>query len=138
MENKKVNEIIHLSMEAHRLSDFINKKLPSIKKTYEEHRNGIDKHRDGFEEDGDAIQSFNIRLSYKSFTGTYGNSSVYSDFIPDNSIMRKYFLGYLNKHTEEIFNEMAAAMLKDAKSMKLGALNEIDKIKEQIEQLLSE
>ena len=133
MENKKVNEIIHLSMEAHRLSDFINKKLPSIKKTYEEHRNGID-----FEEDGDAIQSFNIRLSYKSFTGTYGNSSVYSDFIPDNSIMRKYFLGYLNKHTEEIFNEMAAAMLEDAKSMKLGALNEIDKIKEQIEQLLSE
>ena len=79
MKTNTVNEIKTLAGESIRLKKFINVKLPQIIDDYKNRRNKIDKHRDGFNE-GNAIQSFYIRLSYQSFTGTYGDSSVYSDF----------------------------------------------------------
>ena len=129
MKTNTVNEIRVLARESIRLKQFINVKLPQIIDDYKNRRNKIDKHRDGFEK-GDAIQSFNIRLSYQSFTGTYGDSSVYSD-------LSKYFLGYLNKHTNEIFNEMADMMLKDALSKREEALKELDDAKQELDVLLS-
>lgn len=125
-----------LQGESIRLKKFINVKLPQIIDDYKNRRNKIDKHRDGFNE-GDAIQSFYIRLSYQSFTGTYGDSSVYSDFIPNNEVMSKYFLVYLNRHTKEIFNEMAEMMLEDARSKRAEALKELDDAKQELDVLLS-
>lgn len=136
MKTNTVNEIRFLAKESIRLKQFINVKLPQIIDDYKNRRKKIDKHRDGFEK-GDAIQSFNIRLSYQSFTGTYGDSSVYSDFVPDNEIVSKYFLAYLNKHTNEIFNEMADMMLKDALSKREEALKELDDAKQELDVLLS-
>jgi hypothetical protein len=136
MKTNTVNEIKTLAGESIRLKKFINVKLPQIIDDYKNRRNKIDKHRDGFNE-GDAIQSFYIRLSYQSFTGTYGDSSVYSDFIPNNEVMSKYFLVYLNRHTKEIFNEMAEMMLEDARSKRAEALKELDDAKQELDVLLS-
>ena len=137
MENRKVNEILTLAGEGRRLRNFINVKLPQIREDCKNRRGRLDKHRDGFDK-GDAIQSFNIELSYQSFSGYYGDSRVYSDFTPNNEILSKYFLGYLNKHTKEIFNEIADMMIKDAVLKKEEALNELDTIREKIETLLAE
>lgn len=136
MKTNTVNEIKTLAGESIRLKKFINVKLPQIIDDYKNRRNKIDKHRDGFNE-GDAIQSFYICLSYQSFTGTYGDSSVYSDFIPNNEVMSKYFLVYLNRHTKEIFNEMAEMMLEDARSKRAEALKELDDAKQELDVLLS-
>ena len=62
---------------------------------------------------------------------------MYSDFVPDNEIVSKYFLAYLNKHTNEIFNEMADMMLKDALSKREEALKELDDAKQELDVLLS-
>lgn len=137
MENRKINEILSIAGEGRRLRDFINVKLPQIREDYKNRKGRLDKHRDGFEQ-GDAIQSFNIKLSYQCFSGYYGDSSVYSDFSPNNEILSKYFLAYLNKHTVEIFNEMADMMIKDAALKKEEALNELDTVREKIETLLAE
>lgn len=136
MKTNTVNEIKTLAGESIRLKKFINVKLPQIIDDYKNRRNKIDKHRDGFNE-GNAIQSFYIRLSYQSFTGTYGDSSVYSDFFPNNEVMSKYFLVYLNRHTKEIFNEMAEMMLEDARSKRAEALKELDDAKQELDVLLS-
>lgn len=136
MKVDTVNEIKALAGESIRLKQFINVELPQIIDDYKNRRNKVDKHRDGFEK-GDAIQSFNIRLSYQSFTGTCGDSSVYSDFAPNNEVMSKYFLAYLNKHTKEIFNEMADMMLEDAISKRAEALKELDDVKQELDVLLS-
>ena len=136
METNTVNEIKTLAMESIRLKQFINVKLPQIIDDYKNRRNNIDKHRDGFK-NGDAIQSFNISLSYQSFTGAYGNSVVHSDFGPNNEVMSKYFLAYLNRHTKEIFNEMGDMMLEDALSKRAEALKELDDVKQELDALLS-
>ena len=46
--------------------------------------------------------------------------------------MGKYFLRYLNKHTSEIFNEMADMMIGDAKSKQKEAIDELDNLKEKM------
>lgn len=132
-----IDKIKGLAGQSHQLRKFINEKLPEIRRKYEDKATSIDKHRDGFCQ-GDAVQSFCISLSYQSFSGTYGDSSVYSDFCPmDNNLMREYFLKYLNSHTKEIFNEMSEMMMKDAKEMRDKAISEIEETKRNIEKLLS-
>lgn len=136
MKINTVNEIKALAGESIRLKQFINVELPQIIDDYKNRRNKIDKHRDGFNK-GEAIQSFYIPLSYQSFTGTHGDSSVYSDFVPNNEVMSKYFLAYLNRHTKEIFNEMADMMLEDARSKRAEALKELDDAKQELDVLIS-
>lgn len=131
MKIEVTDGILALANQARSLRDFINDELPKLKARYRDEKDRLDKHYDGFEK-GDAIQSFNIKLSYQSFSGTYGNSSSYSDFCPDNAIMGKYFLRYLNKHTSEIFNEMADMMIADAKSKQKEAIDELDNLKEKM------
>lgn len=137
MKAEITDRILSLAKQGELLRYFINNKLPNIRKRLRDEKDSLDKHTDGFAEDGDAIQSFNIRLSYKSFSGSYGSSSTYSDFTPDNAIMRKYFLKYLNKHTKEIFNEIADMIAEDVVSMKEDALKELDEKRIMVEKLLS-
>lgn len=132
-----VDKIKGLTRQSCQLRRFVNEELPEIRRKYEDKTSSIDKHRDGFCQ-GDAVQSFCISLSYQSFSGVHGGSSVYSDFRPiDNNLMREYFLRYLNSHTKEIFNEMSEMMMADAKEMKDKAISEIEETKRNIEKCLS-
>lgn len=132
-----IDKIKDLTSQSSQLRRFVNEELPEIRRKYEDKSSSIDKHSDGFCQ-GDAIQSFCISLSYQSFSGTHGDSSVYSDFRPiDNNLMREYFLKYLNSHTKEIFNEMSEMMMTDAKEMRDMAISEIGEIKRNIEKSFS-
>lgn len=135
MKTEITDEILALANESKRLRSFINDKLPKLRERCKDRKDGLDKHRDGFELD-EAIQSFNIKLSYQSFSGNYGSSSVYSDFCPNNEIMGKYFLKYLNKHTSEIFNEMADMMIADAKVRQDEAIEELNSLKTKMEKII--
>jgi hypothetical protein len=134
MTSNKFEEISNLHNESIRITEFFNKKLPDIKKQYADPHNSLDKHYDGFIE-GDAIQSWNMRVCYRSFSGYNGVSSTYSDFHPDRKIITEYFLKYLNNHTEEIFNEIAQMMLEDARKMKADAIKESEEMKAELESL---
>lgn len=128
-------EILFLNNESKRLKDFINVRLPEIRRKCNDYKNELDKHEDAFIE-GESIQSFNIHLSYRSFSGHKGNSDTYSDFTPDNGTFAKYFLEYLNNHTKEIFNEMADRMKEDAILEKDKALQELDDYRNNIEKII--
>lgn len=134
MTSNKFEEISNLHNESIRITEFFNKKLPNIKKQYADPHNSLDKHYDGFIE-GDAIQSWDMNVCYRSFSGYNGVSSTYSDFHPDRKIMTEYFLKYLNKHTNEIFNEISNMMLEDARKMKTDAIKELEGMKEKLEAL---
>lgn len=127
--------ILFLNNESKRLKKFINVRLPEIKRKYYDNKDELDKHYDGFKE-GESIQSFNIHLSYQSFSGAKSQSETYSDFSPDNAIFAKYFLEYLNNHTKEIFNEMADRMKEDAILEKNKALQELDNFRDNIEKII--
>ena len=78
----------------------------------------------------DPCQSLSFRLCYKSFTGSFGCSSTYSDIAHiDKGLMEAYLLKYLNCHKDEILLEMAKMMLSDAKEQRDVALAEIDAMK---------
>lgn len=124
--------ILSLKKESDRVKTFINIKLPNIRKKYVDVRDALDKHYDEFKEQDGVTQSFNIRLSYQSFSGYKGNGYTHSDFQPDHTIFAKYFIEYLNKHTTEIFNEMADRMKEDAILEKNKALQELDTLKDNI------
>lgn len=134
MTSNKFEEISNLHNESIRITEFFDKKLPGIRKQYADPHNSLDKHYDGFIE-GDAIQSWDMNVCYRSFSGYNGVSSTYSDFHPDKKIMTEYFLKYLNKHTEEIFNEIAQMMLEDARKMKADAIKELEGMKAELESL---
>ena len=134
MTSNKFEEITNLKRESDRITEFFNKKLPNIKKQHANPHNSLDKHYDGFIE-GDAVQSWDMRVCYRSFSGYNGVSSTYSDFHPNKKIMTEYFLKYLNKHTEEIFDEIAQMMLEDARKMKTDAIKELEGMKEKLEAL---
>lgn len=140
--NDKLNStkgIISLYSNGKNLHDFVTIRLPEIREKYLSGKARIDKHTDGFSRE-ENIQSMNIRvLSYSSFTGSYGDSSTYSDISNINStIMADYFLQYLNRHKDEILMEMATYMIKDAESRKQEALQEIEALKTKIENLQDE
>lgn len=130
----KFEEISNLHNESIRIAEFFSKKLPDIRKQYADPHNSLDKHYDGFIE-GDAIQSWDMKVCYRSFSGYNGVSSTYSDFHPNKKTMTEYFLKYLNKHTEEIFDEIAQMMLEDAKKLKKDAIHELDLMKSELESL---
>lgn len=134
MTSNKFEEISNLKRESDRITEFFDKKLPDIKKQYADPYNSLDKHYDGFIE-GDAIQSWDMKVCYRSFSGYNGVSSTYSDFYPNEKIMTEYFLKYLNKHTDEIFHEIAQMMLEDARKMKTDAIKELEGMKEKLEAL---
>jgi len=134
MTSNKFEEISNLRNESIRITEFFDKKLPDIKKQYADPYNSLDKHYDGFIE-GDAIQSWDMNVCYRSFSGYNGVSSTYSDFHPDRKIMTEYFLRYLNEHTDEIFHEIAQMMLEDARKMKTDAIKELEGMKEKLEAL---
>ena len=50
--------------------------------------------------------------------------------------MGKYFLKYLNKHTSEIFNEMADMMIADAKVRQGEAIEELNSLKTKMEKII--
>nr|DAQ63130.1 MAG TPA: hypothetical protein [Caudoviricetes sp.] len=131
MTSNKFEEIANLKRESDRITEFFNKKLPNIKKQYADPHNSLDKHYDGFIE-GDAIQSWDMNVCYRSFSGYNGVSSTYSDFHPDRKIMTEYFLRYLNEHTDEIFHEIAQMMLEDARKMKADAIKELEEMKAEL------
>lgn len=127
--------ILFLNNESKRLKNFINVRLPEIKRRCNDYKDDLNKHDDGFIE-GESIQSFNIHLSYRSYSGHKDQSDTYSDFAPDNAIFAKYFLEYLNNHTKEIFNEMADRMKEDAILEKNKALEELDNFRNDIEKII--
>lgn len=128
--------ILSLKKESDRLKTFINIELPNIRKKYVDVRDALDKHYDEFKEQDGITQSFNIRLSYQSFSGYKGSGYTHSDFQPDHAIFAKYFIEYLNKHTKEIFNEMADRMKEDAVLEKNKALQELDTLKGNIKKIV--
>lgn len=130
-----LQEIEKLAKTGKELKHFLSETLPKV-------RNGhgrIDKHSDGFGIGDDQIQSMNIKLNYSSFSGVFGNSSTYSDIAGINAdVMRTYFLKYLNKHKDEIIEEMANMMIVDAKKEKDNALRELENRKQVLMNLLND
>lgn len=135
------DNLMHLFENGKSLLKFVDKKLPFVRsREARDSESRIDKHNDGFSYNEDACQSMNIsRLCYKSFTGSFGSSDVYSDIASiDKELMKKYFLEYLNKHKDDILREMGDMMLADAKNLKSKALAEIDGILQNIQNLFAE
>lgn len=130
-----LQEIEKLAKTGKELKHFLSEILPKVRNKHDR----IDKHRDGFEIGDDQIQSMNIRLNYSSFSGVFGDSSTYSDIAGINAdVMRTYFLKYLNKHKDEIIEEMANMMIYDAKNQKEQALKELEDRKQKLLNLLND
>ena len=135
---EQIDAILKLARNGKGLRDFVTKKLPKIRKAVQQgSRSGYDKHIDGFFRNEDAIQSVNLKLCYKSFTGSYGDSSTYSDIADlDNGITAEYLAKYLNKHKDEILLEMADMMVSDARQKRDVAIDEIESLKASLKILL--
>ena len=128
----KLEELEELMIAGKGLKTFIVKELPAIREEVRScQKSGIDKHEDGFSTRS-GCQSMVIReLCYSSFSGSYGNSSTYSDIANlDLDLLKKYFVKYLNIHKDEIMLGVADLMIDEAKSEKENAIIEIDKRKE--------
>lgn len=137
---QETDKLVHLLDNGKRLLKFVNKRLPFVRSCEaRESESRIDKHNDGFYYNEDACQSMNInRLCYKSFTGSFGSSDVYSDISAiDPELMKNYFLEYLNKHKDDILREMGDMMIADAKKIQSKALTEIDGIRQRIENIFT-
>lgn len=136
MKLKETEDILSLFKNGKAIKEHISKQLPRIYQQLEDVRCKTDKHNDGFYLE-DAVQSFNIpRLCYKSFTGSYGNSSVYSDLTGlDSDLFQKYFLKYLNKHKSEILISIGDMMIKDAEIKKQSAIAELKDLINEVENI---
>ncbi len=141
LDMKDTESLLALFKNGKGLLNFVNEKLPYLRDSeLRESNSQIDKHEDGFYYNEDPCQSMNIRqLCFKSFSGSYGSCSVYSDISGlDTDFMKKYFLKYLNKHKDDILREMGDMMISDAKEIKSQAILEIDKIRRNIEKIFPE
>lgn len=141
LDMKDTESLLALFKNGKGLLNFVNEKLPYLRNSeLRESNSQIDKHEDGFYYNEDPCQSMNIRqLCFRSFSGSYGSSSVYSDISGlDTDFMKKYFLKYLNKHKDDILREMGDMMISDAKEIKSQAILEIDKIRRNIEKIFPE
>jgi hypothetical protein len=136
MDHKEIKMLVENGRE---LKEFIEHKLPQLREEVEKSKYGIDKHRDGFST-GAKIQSLNIEeFCYSSFSGSYGDSSTYSDISGLNMIMlRDYFIKYLNIHKDEIMLGVAELMITEAKNNRTIALKELDDYKANLLQLLED
>lgn len=141
LDMKDTESLLALFQNGKGLLNFVNEKLPYLRnRELRESNSQIDKHEDGFYYNEDPCQSMNIRqLCFKSFSGSFGSSSVYSDIAGLNmDLMKTYFLKYLNKHKDDILREIGDMMISDAKEIKAQALSEIDKIRRNIEKIFPE
>lgn len=141
LDMKDTDKLLVLFQNGKGLLNFVNEKLPFLRSPKSRDASSqIDKHNDGFFYNEDACQSMNIRqLCFKSFSGSFGSSSVYSDIAGlDMDLMKTYFLKYLNKHKDNILREMGEMMINDAKEIKSQALQEIDNVRRNIEKIFPE
>ena len=134
MKLEKTDKIISLAKNGAMLRKFVNERLPKVRQDkygiIDRREGDVDKHEDGFYSNEDPCQSLSFRLCYKSFTGSFGCSSTYSDIAHiDKGLMEAYLLKYLNCHKDEILLEMAKMMLSDAMEQRDVALAEIDAMK---------
>lgn len=136
MDHKEIKMLVENGRE---LKEFIEHKLPQLREEVKKSKYGIDKHRDGFST-GAEIQSLNIKeFCYSSFSGSYGDSSTYSDISGLDMIMlRDYFIKYLNIHKDEIMLGVAELMTTEAKNNRTIALKELDDYKANLLQLLED
>lgn len=139
---EKTEQILNLARNGKGLRKFVSEKLPEIRTEVRlsgRGRNKIDKHEDGFYLGEDPCQSFMVELCYKSFTGSFGDSSVYSDIAKfDVGLWRSYFVKYLNAHKDAILLEIADMMLSDAKVQRDAAIDEIESMKASLTALLTD
>lgn len=134
---EKTNEILNLARNGRRLKRFVTEKLPKIRKSLRDDSSKIDKHDDGFCSNEEPCQSLSFRLCYKSFTGSFGSSDVYSDIAGiDKKLMEKYLVRLLNDHKDEILIAMADMMVDDAKEQRDIAVDEIESMKASLIALL--
>lgn len=133
---KKVEDIIELDKQGRALINFVGTVLPDIKEKLSSRNSSIDKHNDGWELSTTRCQAFNIReLCYSSFTGLYGSSDTHSDLVGlDSKLFSKYFLQYLNNNKDQILKEVGQLMRKDAAKRRQEALDELAKMKIQLDQ----
>lgn len=130
-----LQEIEKLAETVKDLKYFLSDTLPKVRSG----QKMIDKHNDGFGTGSDEIQSMNINMHYSSFSGVFGDSSTYSDISGINKdVMKKYFLLVLNKHKDEIIDEMANMMINDARKEKENALRELEERKQRLINLLND
>ena len=136
---EKTEKILNLARNGKGLRKFVSKTLPEIRKAMCDRSDRRDKHEDGFYVNEDPCQSLVLRLCYKSFTGTYGDSSTYSDIASfDMSLWKVYLLKYLNAHKDAILLEMADMMVADAKKQRDVAIDEIESMKASLKILLDD
>lgn len=141
-QHEKTDEIFNLARNGKGLRKFVLEKLPEIRETVRTPGMGsgkLDKHEDGFFINEEPCQSLVFRLCYKSFTGSFGDSSVYSDIGKfDMNLWKQYLVKYLNAHKDAILLEMADMMLSDAKKQKEIAIDELESMKASLTAMLTE
>ena len=135
---EKTDAILSLARNGRRLKKFVTETLPNIRKAVESRdKSGWNKHEDGFSLNEDAVQSLNVRLCYKSFSGSFGCSDTYSDIADlDKGLMKEYLVKWLNTHKDEILLGMADMMVSDAQKQREVALDEIESVKASLTALL--
>lgn len=141
-QHEKTDEIFNLARNGKGLRKFVTETLPDIRRAVREPglgRHKLDKHEDGFFINEDPCQSLVFRLCYKSFTGSFGDSSVYSDIGKfDMNLWKQYLVKYLNAHKDAILLEMADMMLSDAKKQKEIAIDELESMKASLTAMLTD
>ena len=138
-ELEKTKKILNLARNGKGLRKFVSETLPEIRKAMRDRSDRRDKHEDGFYINEEPCQSLVFRLCYKSFTGTYGDSSVYSDIGKfDMDLWKQYLVKYLNAHKDAILLEMADMMVSDAKKQRDVAIDEIESMKASLKILLND
>lgn len=136
---EKTERILILARNGKGLRKFVSETLPEIRKAIYDRSDSRDKHEDGFCVNGDPCQSLVFRLCYKSFTGHYGDRSVYSDIGKfDMDLWKQYLVKYLNAHKDAILLEMADMMVSDAKEQRDVAIDEIESMKASLKILLDD
>ena len=138
---EKAKEVISLFETSKKLNTFITTELPKLRKEFELPIHGpsdVDKHVDGFSERNPELQSVNMKLAYYSFSGIYGDSSVYSDINFDTEIAKIYFIKWLNKNADKIWLEVAELIKQDALKQQKAIQKELGDYKTKIENLFLE
>ena len=136
---EKTEKILNLARNGKGLRKFVSETLPEIRKAMRDGSDRRDKHDDGFSINEDPCQSLVLRLCYKSFTGSFGDSSTYSDIASfDMNLWKVYLLKYLNAHKDVILLEMADMMVSDAKEQRDVAIDEIESMKASLKILLDD
>lgn len=136
---EKTEKILNLARNGKGLRKFVSETLPEIRKAMYDRGDRRDKHEDGFYVNEDPYQSLVLKLCYKSFTGTYGDSSVYSDIGKfDMNLWKQYLVKYLNAHKDAILLELADMMVADAKEQRDVAIDEIESMKASLKILLDD